>query len=138
MLHCFETELSDRGHFVCIVDIGGILYDIWHAKEVTSESDETNSTNADQLVRIANRNGWEHEVYTQEYSLDVTEVFDPKSAEGNLLLDFLTQKMNFRETTDQQLVEETLALIRDLSFDKDGKRIGEIKTALVVINKNRK
>jgi len=74
-------------------------------------------------------------VYTQEYLIDVTEVFDPKSTEGNLLLDFMTHSMNFRETADKQLVEEILALIKDLSFVKDGKRFGEIKEALVVISK---
>ena len=68
---------------------------------------------AEKLIQIANENGWKHEVHTQEYSIDVTEVFDPKSSEGNRLLDFLTHTVNFRETAEEQLVEETLALIRD-------------------------
>jgi len=90
---------------------------------------------ADQLIQIAKEYGWKHEVYTQEYLIDVTEVFHPKSTEGNLLLDFMTHSINFRETADKQLVEEILALIKDLSFVKDGKRFGEIKEALVVISK---
>ena len=99
--------------------------------EKASEGYET----AEKLIQIAEENRWEHEVYTQEYSIDVTEVFDPKSTEGNLLLDFLTHSMNFRETADKQLVEETLALIKDLTIVKDGKRLGEKKEALVVIYK---
>ena len=63
-------------------------------------------------------------------------MFDPSSTEGNLLLDFLTYTVNFRETADKQLVEETLALIKDLTIVKDGKRLGEKKDFLVVIYKN--
>ena len=77
--------------------------------------------------------GWKHEVYNNEYSIDVTDVFDEVSREGNLLLDFLTHTANFRETGDKQLVKETLALIKDLSTDKDGRHFGEKKESLVVI-----
>ena len=52
-------------------------------------------------------------------------MFDEKSTEGNLLLDFLTHTVNFRETADKQLVEKTLALIKGLTTVKDGKRLGE-------------
>ena len=136
--HCFENELSDNGHFVCIITGCDLIYWVllkqrtqWHGKDVASESYET----AEKLVQIANENGWKHEVYTQEYSVDVTEVFDPKSTEGNLLLDFLTQTVNFRETAEDRLVEETLALISYRTTVKDGKRLGEKKESLVVIYK---
>ena len=94
-----------------------------------------NQDTVEKLIQIANENGWKHEVYTIEYPIDVTEVFDAQSTEGNLLLDFLTHKVNFRETADKQLVEETLALIKDLSAVKDGKRFGEKKESLVVLYK---
>ena len=98
--------------------------------------DSKKDKRAEKLIRIASANGWKYEVYTHEYSIDVTEVFDPNSTEGNLLLDFLTYTVNFRETADKQLVEETLALIKDLTIVKDGKRLGEKKDFLVVIYKN--
>ena len=133
--HCFEKKLRDKGHFVCIV--AGDVYWVslkqrkqWQSN-VASEGYQT----AEKLIQIANENGWKHEVHTQEYSIDVTEVFDPKSSEGNRLLDFLTHTVNFRETAEEQLVEETLALIRDRTTVKDGKRLGEKKESLVVIYK---
>ena len=76
-------------------------------------------------MKIAQDNGWKHEIYTQKYLIDVTDVFDEKSAEGNLLLDFFTHTLNFRETADKQQVEETLALIKDNTIVKDGKLVGE-------------
>ena len=138
LLHCFEKELSDNGHLVCLVTGKDLTYSVlskqkahWHGKDVASEIET-----AEKLIQIANENDWKHETYTEEYWIDVTEVFDPKSTNGNLLLDFLTHTVNFRETADKQLVEETLALIKDLSFVKDGKRFGEKKESLVVIYKN--
>ena len=43
--------------------------------------------------------------------------------------------MNFRETADKQLVEETLALIKDRTTVKDGKRLGEKKESIFFIYK---
>ena len=66
---------------------------------------------------------------------DVTDVFDEQSTEGNLLLDFLTQTVNFREMADKQLVDETLALIKELTTVKDRKRLGDKKESLIIIYK---
>ena len=62
-------------------------------------------------------------------------MFDEKSTEGNLLLDFFTHTRNFRKTTDQQKVEETLALIKDNTIVKDGKLVGEKDKSLILIYK---
>ena len=141
LIHCFEKELSDQGAFACIIEEKDLIYwvtakqgkqwHVWHGTDTDRESYDT----AENMIKIANDNGWKHEIYTQEYSIDVTEVFDEKSTEGNLLLDFLTHTVNFRETADKQLVEETLALIADLTTVKDGKRVGEKKESLLLIYK---
>ena len=89
----------------------------------------------DKMIQIATKNRWKIDVHDQEYSIDVTKVFDPQSTEGNLLLDFLTQTENFRNTEDKEFVEETLSFIRDLTVVKDGKLFGEKKESLVVICK---
>ena len=136
--HCFEEELSDIGSVVCLIAGHDLIYldtlrqsNQWHGKDKNTENYET----AEKIIKIANDNGWKHEIYSQEYSIDVTEVFDEKSTEGNLLLDFLTHTVNFREKADKQLVEETLALIKDLTTVKDGKRLGDKKESLLFIYK---
>ncbi|XP_078376030.1 histamine N-methyltransferase A-like [Oculina patagonica] len=138
LTHCFEKELGDKGIFACIVEGQDLIYCVtmkqsmqWQGEDTDSESFVT----ADKIIKIANDKGWKHEIYSHEYPIDVTEVFDEKSTEGNLLLDFLTHTVNFRETADKQLVEETLALIKDLTTVKDGKRLGEKKESLLLIYK---
>ena len=137
LIHCFEKELGEQGVCVLYVEEQDLLLVTlkqimqWHGEETDIKNLET----TDKIIKIANDNGWKHEIYTQEYSIDVTEVFDEESTEGNLLLDFLTHTVNFRETTDKQLVEETLALIKDVTTVKDGKRLGEKKDSLLFIFK---
>ena len=139
LCHCFEKELGENGVFICIVSGGDLVHLIlakqpkdWHGQE---DGASENLEMARQLVGIAKRKGWKHEVYIKEYSIDVTEVFDPKSTEGNLLLDFLTHTVNFRETADKQLVQETLAMVTDHTTLKDGKRLGKKKDSLVALYK---
>ena len=124
LLHCFENELSDKGKIICIAARRDLTCSVlsklqqklqWH---VGSEIYDV----VDKMVQIANKNGWKIEVHDQKYSVDVTEVFDPHSTEGKLLLDFLTQTENFRNTQDKEFVEETLPFIRDLTFVKDARR----------------
>ena len=140
--HCIENELNDEGLLVFIVArppdlicsvINKQRFPDWHGNsdKKNPESFET----AETIFEIAERHGWKLEVYTQEYSIDVTEIFDPQSTEGNLLLDFITHTENFRGTADKKLVRETLALIEDLSTLKNGKRLGVKKESLIFIYK---
>ena len=138
LMHCFEKELSEQGVLVCVIAGRDLIYWVtlrqnsqWHGREKNSEKYET----AEEIISIAKSNGWKHEIYSQEYTIDVTDVFDEKSTERNLLLDFLTHNVNFRETADKQLVEETLALIKNLTTIKDGKRFGDKKESLIIIYK---
>ena len=141
--HCIENELNDEGLLVFIVGtppdlICSVLerqrFPDWHGNP-DEKNPESYSETAEKVFEIAEKHGWKHEVYTQEYSIDVTEIFDPQSTEGNLLLDFITHTENFRGTGDKKLVRETLALIEDLSTLEDGKRLGEKKESLIFVYK---
>ena len=138
LMHCFEKELSEKGVLVCLIEGQDLIYWVtsrqnsqWHEQVKDCGQFET----AKEIIKIAETKGWKHEIYRQEYSIDVTDVLDEKSTEGNLLLDFLTHTVNFREMADKQLVEETLALIKELTTVKDGKRLGDKKESLIIIYK---
>ena len=136
LIHCFEKEFSEQGTFACIVEEPDLWYWVTLKQGYQWQGERTESDGfANKIIKIAHDNGWKHEIYSQEYSIDVTEVFDEKSTEGNLLLDFLTFTVNFREKADKQLVEETLALIKDLTTVKDGKRLGDKRESLIFIYK---
>ena len=140
--HCVENELSTNGSLLCIVERSDLIcwvlekqrFPDWHGKPERDPCPERFET-AEKIFQILRECGWKHEVYNHEFLIDVTDVFDEESREGNLLLDFLTHTANFRETGDQQLVKETLALIKDLSTVNDGKHFGERKESLIVIYK---
>ena len=133
LCHCIENELRPNGSLFCIVEGTGLSYSAIK-KQRLSDFPEIVEV-AEKISKIAMKRGWKHEVYNQEYSFDVTDVFDEESEEGNLLLDFLTHSTNFRGSRDQQIVKETLALIKDLSTIKDGRRFGKKKDSLIVIYK---
>ena len=141
LTHCIENELNDEGRLVLIVArpfCSPVLdkqhYSDWHGNP-HEKTPERYSETAEKICEIAEKHGWKHEVYTHEYSIDVTEIFDPQSTEGNLLLDFITHTENFRGTADKNVMQETLALIEDLSTLKDGKRLGEMKDSVIFIHK---
>lgn len=138
LVYCFEEELHDHGILVCILSGHDLMYSItlkqntkWHGKRKDKGIYDT----AEKITRAADDNGWKYDIHTQEYSIDVTEVFDENSTNGNLLLDFLTHTENFRETADKQLVKETLELIEDLTTVSNGKCLGKKRDSLVFIHK---
>ena len=140
--HLIENELNDKGRLVFIVVRRDLICSVlekqrfpdWHGNSDVKNSESCSET-AEKIFEIAEKHGWKHEVYTHEFSIDVSEIFDPQSTEGNLLLDFITHTENFRGTADNKLVRETLALIEDLSTLKDGKRLGEKRDSLIFIYK---
>ena len=133
LISCIEKELSDKGHFLSVVvttqDLNYLVCS--KQKRPTREISEK----SEKLIQIAKKHNWNYEVYTSEYAIDFTHVFDPKSTEGNLLLDFMTHIVDYRNTADKQLVQETLALIDEKTVLKDGKKIGKGEFSLVVISK---
>ena len=139
--HCMKNELQDNGLLVFMVKRPGLMSSViekqcfpdWHG--TPDEKNPESFEFAEKMFEIAEKCGWKHEVYTHEYSIDVTEIFDPQSSEGNLLLDFITHTKNYRGTADKKLLQETLELIEDLSTLKDGKCLGKKKESLIFIYK---
>ena len=139
--HCIENELHTNGSLLCMVEgpdfISWVLdkqrFPDWYAKPGDSVPESFKTV--EKLFKFLGEAGWRYEVFNQESPIDVTDVFDPESTEGNLLLDFLTHSKNFRHTADEQLVKETLALIKELSAIKDERRFGKLTEYLIFIYK---
>jgi hypothetical protein len=133
-VHCFDNELLENGRILCIVEGKYLIYNVVNLCHGGTQTANVRETAAEKIIQIANKHGWKHKVFDgEDYNIDVTDVFDEKSTEGNLLLDFLTQTMNFRAMADQQLVEETLELIKDLTVVESGRYLGEKKECLLFI-----
>lgn len=131
---CFEEELKSHGIItVIVVGKDDLLYKcclkqghVWHGGHSNTECWLT----GDEMIAIAAQHNWKHQIFSQEYSLDVTDVFDDHSEDGNLLLDFITFVQDFRKTQDAQQVKEMLDCIKNhctptQNMPKDGKRYGK-------------
>ena len=139
--HCLENELNANVSLFIMVNGVDLIYWVldkqhfpdWHGKpdDSVGKSYETE----EKILKFVEEGGWRHEVFNQEHSIDVTDVFDAESTEGNLFLDFLTHQMNFRATADKQVVKETLALIKDLSTVRDKRNFGKLVEFLIFIKK---
>nr|WAS27816.1 putative histidine methyltransferase-like protein [Patiria miniata] len=57
----------------------------------------------------------------EHHDFDITAAFDDSSEEGALLLDFLSNVLNFRESVSSSVLEEFKAYLRSLATGRDGK-----------------
>lgn len=68
--------------------------------------------------------------------MDITECFTEGDEKGELLLDFLTEVLNFSETASPELKDGVLNLLRhpDCSVESDGKVIFNNNLGVIVID----
>ncbi|XP_072179832.1 histamine N-methyltransferase-like [Diadema setosum] len=78
------------------------------AQEVTKE----NYTSSTKVKRVLTELDIPFTISEQRVSADITSIFDQGSAEGNLLLDFLTHVGHFRETATKEMEEAVLTRFR--------------------------
>ena len=89
-----------------------------------------------ELMEMVVKNGWKHEKFTQEYEMDVTEVFNEDSFQGNLFLDFMTGSVqSFRGTAEKEHIEKVLSEMQNYTFERDGRRIAKKIDVVLIISK---
>lgn len=139
LAYCFEKALHENGQVVCVVEGPDLILSAVVAMSIPVRQVRklgSHESYAEELKHIAEKRGWKVDQHMQEYSIDVTEVFDEKSKEGNLLLDFMAQVRNFRTGCEKKKVEEILELIKESSqVMENGKRLGKRKDGIMIISK---
>ena len=127
---CLENRLVEDGLMVCMISgEDGPIARYFEQFNFTHCSTQT-------LIDYAAKNGWRHDVYHLDQHVDVTTIFDESSVEGNLLLDFLTQTVNFGTVNDKKNVTEVMQFWLDNSVvNDDGKRVVQGKLGVIVIFK---
>ncbi|XP_078377728.1 histamine N-methyltransferase A-like [Oculina patagonica] len=78
LTHCVEKELSDKGTVVCLASSQDLMHRVmlkqnnqrWHGKDKNSESYESEEN----IIKIANENGWKHEIFTLSRMENVLEI----------------------------------------------------------------
>lgn len=138
LVFCFEEELQMNGQVVCVVEGRDLMSLVLANIKPTLQSGKPapDESYAEKFQKIAEKRGWKVDLHMQEYSIDVTAIFDEKSKEGNLLLDFLTQVKNFRTETEEKKVDEILQLIKESSeVMENGRRLGKKIDGVMIISK---
>ncbi|XP_028411708.1 histamine N-methyltransferase-like [Dendronephthya gigantea] len=137
--YCLEKQLKDQGCLFFVFSDEVIIRQV--ALKTAPERRRPNDKLANiagkigpKLIEIVEKSGRKYEVYSNQYPVDVSEIF-VGSENGDLLLDFITQKVDFRKNADASLVDRVLAVIKNESFTKDGKHLCMKTETLLVVNK---
>ncbi|XP_028411711.1 histamine N-methyltransferase-like [Dendronephthya gigantea] len=136
--YCLEEQLKDRGCLFFVYSDEAIMTQV--ALEMAPEKRPNDKLVnlaekiGPKLIEIVEKRGRKYEVHSHEHSFDVSEIF-VGSESGDLLLDFITQKVDFRKNADASLVDRVLAVIKNESFTKDGKHLCMKTETLLVVNK---
>ncbi|KAK3705156.1 hypothetical protein QZH41_003753 [Actinostola sp. cb2023] len=137
--HDLEKELRENGRVLVVLggreDLIEVVRALCSQRCERSCPEDPEKSPVDQVITATVKYGWKYEMFAQEFEIDVTEVFDEDSIKGNLLLDFMTGLMNFRDTAEQAHIEQVLSVMRDETTVRDGKRLGKRVKTLIVISK---
>jgi histamine N-methyltransferase len=128
LVYCFEKILRENGLVIIVANdspfrntVLSKLDEEWHdPRDINA-----NKVTPVDILHMAEKYKWKYEDYTQESIIDVSEIFDEHSKDGNMLLDFLTRRVNFRFAKDKSMVQETLELIRENTYVENGKYFGK-------------
>ena len=137
--HCYENELDEKGIIISISNTQDNSMARYRTRcaELGIALDDRIFANSEDVVAVARENGWKYlECPSDTEIVDITTIFDVTSEEGNYLLDFLLNWIDFRLTADHGMVEEILKFWNEeSSVDDYGKRIVELKNRAVIIFK---
>ena len=142
LLSCFRMLLAAGGAIVCSV-VGSQDFGLKQSRKFrgkikfSSNSDNICLYTTDEVIAIAERNGWKYEELPKlHFQIDITSCFDKFSQTGWLLLDFITHQINFRETADPSLHREFMDSLSEISTsDNSGRKLVFEEVATVAVYK---
>ena len=137
--HCYTCELGDKGiifSFTQDKDSPYVRYGRAFSSEGFILSPSSYYSNKE-VIQVARRNGWRFVECPGEVTAgDLTEIFDSSSKEGGLLLDFLTQRVNTRQTLSAEKLQKILDFWENECTDNEiGKKMISFQTRSVMILK---
>ena len=138
LVECYENELSKTGFIMCVVETEeSDLQQFTTSGRVRKFHENVISYTAQDVVKVATKHSWPHQQFSVDYSVDVSECFDEKSEEGNLLLDFFHVK-DFRGSVSNEELAEALCVLKKLcSLEiKHGKVFIKANFGAIVIHKS--
>ena len=134
--HCYEKELRENGQLAVVLEGNDIGVGAFLAYQQLLNVGKAPKSHLDEVMETVAKNGWKHEKFTQEYEMDVTEVFNEDSVQGNLLLDFMTGSVqSFRGTAEKAHIEKVLSEVQNYTVERGGRRIAKKIDVVLIISK---
>ncbi|XP_020909831.1 histamine N-methyltransferase-like [Exaiptasia diaphana] len=130
--YCFDRVLREDGKIAVTVEERGPL------SSVNFDVDECDIAKLqcyEKVTKAVEKNKWSSSVFIDAYKIDVTEIFDEKSQDGNLLLDFLMQKVDFRGKAKKKHVNHVMEVLEENTLLKNEKRVAVVFDSMIVISK---
>jgi len=137
--HCYEKDLGTKGIIICSTgdeESPFVKYSkVFSSQNLILEPGQYYSNK--EVREVAKKNGWKYvECPGESVALDITNIFDHSSVKGNLLLDFLTHRINVGSTTSQENLQKILKYWEnECAEDGDGRKIVNLTTRTSIIFK---
>ncbi|XP_040913688.1 histamine N-methyltransferase A-like [Toxotes jaculatrix] len=120
----YHSLLKNNGRLMIIIEAAGGGWDtLWktYKKELCVDA-ITEYRSSAEVVACLKSQGLKYEEHTIHNAFDITECFDPNSATGERLLNFMTAKDHFYQSFTQEIRAGMLDLLRNkCSTEKDGR-----------------
>lgn len=133
LTQCFK-RLERGGAILCVIAGEESFFAKFSKRD---DAPVSNTYTGKEIIAVAQRNNWRYEeIPPVRYEADISGLFDETSPTGNLMLDFLTNTVNFRETADPVLFNKMMDFIRQSSItDEKGKTLLKSEITAVFIYK---
>ncbi|XP_034549029.1 histamine N-methyltransferase-like isoform X2 [Notolabrus celidotus] len=134
----FQSLLDKNGKLLIILVSGesgwGKLWRTYRSELCNTEISQCVTTG--DIKSFLDSSGIRYQNYTLPSQMDITECFSEGDEKGELLLDFLTEVLDFSKTASPELKAGVLELLRhpDCSVESNGKVIFNNNLEVIVLN----
>ncbi|XP_068187645.1 histamine N-methyltransferase-like [Antennarius striatus] len=96
---------------------------------------EVNCVTSEDIKRLLDSKGLSYQSYELPSETDITECFTKGNERGELLLDFLTQVMNFRKSASPELQAEIMEFLRlECSKETENKILFNYNSEVIIVD----
>ena len=121
LVECYENKLNETGFILCMVENeGSVLHQFVTSERVHKYHKTVIRYTTQDVIKVATKHNWSYRKFSVDYSVDVSQCFDEKSEEGNLLLDFFFHVKDCRGTLSKKELSEALHDLKKLCSSENG------------------
>ncbi|XP_077984455.1 histamine N-methyltransferase-like [Glandiceps talaboti] len=137
-LDIFYNLLVNGGTMATAIDSGDSECGRLFTKYREWEGDRTSLLTADDIISHLTKKGRLYQRFLRGGSVDVSSIFDKQSTEGNMILDFLVQRKDFRRKAPSPLFDKVMGFVRENSRKEGDKHLMSDDEIDILVTKSTK